>query len=85
MKQVLVVDNEPKNYVNCLENGIPIIPYLLGPHAQSDTELLQLKAYLATVLQHKKSMSRLNHEYFGLKKMMLLNRNHLLLKPKENK
>jgi NLI interacting factor-like phosphatase len=85
LKQALVVDNQPKNFVNYLECGIPIIPFLAGPHQDADSELVNLKEYLELLLANRKFMTKINLEYFGLKKAMLVNRNHLMLRTKTSR
>lgn len=62
LKRTLVIDNSIINYMCCVANGVPILPYDGSPE---DTELLKLAKYLVSV-SGLENIAEFNGQYFDL-------------------
>lgn len=67
LKQTLLVDDNPANFWNNLQNGVPILPFLGDP---SDIELIKLAKYLICIADQR-SVADFNSSYFSFQKLRI--------------
>ena len=67
LKHTLLVDDNPANLWNNLQNGVPILPFLGDP---ADSELIKLAKYLLCIADLR-SVTEFNSSYFSLHKFRI--------------
>jgi len=67
IEQTLIVDNRSANFVNSLDNGVPILPF---DGSEDDQELLKLTTYLERIAKNGKgTLQEKNSNHFKLDRL----------------